>query len=407
MVLSDLQRREAAILASYAVTSVLSRGRDFPEDEHPLRSAFQRDRDRIAHTTAWRRLEYKTQVFVNHEGDYYRTRLTHTIEVALIARTIARALQLNEDLVEAICFAHDLGHPPFGHAGEAALNVAMQPYGGFEHNTQSLRIVEWLEERYPGFRGLNLTWEVREGMLKHPTHGGVLTPDALRLRPSGWPTLEGQLSDLADAVAYNAHDLDDGLRAGLLTWEELRGEPFLAELIAEVEGLHEGLPASVLRHQLVRRVIDTQVNDLVAHTAANIERLGLETLADVQTAPERIVTFTPPMAHRHTELKRFLRRYLYEHPRVERMGQDAAVVIAWLFDSFMRDPAHLPPPVQVRLAEGDDPVPRIICDYIAGMTDRFALHEFAALGGDMGQLAPAWLTHGKELGNDPLQAESL
>ena len=187
----------------------------------------------------------------------------------------------------------------------------------------------------------------------------------------------------------------------------MRRDPFLADLIAEVEGQHDGLPSSVLRHQLVRRVIDTQVNDLVEHTGANIERLGIDTLADVRDAPERIVTFTPPMGHRHTELKRFLRRNLYEHPRVERMGEDAAVVIAWLFDSFMREGQRLPPPVQVRLAEGADPAPRIICDYIAGMTDRFALHEFAALGGDMTQLAPAWLTHGKELGGDPAGAEAL
>jgi dGTPase len=297
---------------------------------------------------------------------------------------------LNEDLVEAICFAHDLGHPPFGHAGEAELHRRMAPYGGFDHNTQSLRIVEWLEERYPGFRGLNLTWEVRDGMLKHPTHGGALTPDAQRLRPRGWPSLEGQVSDLADAIAYNAHDLDDGLRAGLLHWEDLRRDPFLAELIAAVERDHAGLPANVLRHQLVRHAIDTQVTDLITQTEANLRRLGVATLADVRAAAERVAVFSPAMAQRHTDLKRFLRRNLYDHPRVERMGQDAATVVGWLFAAFMRDAGRLPPPVQARLAEGADPAPRIICDYIAGMTDRFALHEFIALGGDLAALAPAW-----------------
>ena len=380
--MSAIREREAVLLAPYANHSAESRGRDFPEEEHPLRSAFQRDRDRIVHTTAWRRLEYKTQVFVNHEGDYYRTRLTHTIEVALIARTIARALALNEDLVEAICFAHDLGHPPFGHAGEAALNRAMAPFGGFEHNRQSLRIVEWLEERYPGFRGLNLTWEVRDGLLKHAGPGVEPTPEARRLRPSGWPSLEGQVSDLADAIAYNAHDLDDGLRAGLLRWDDLRRDPFLAECLAAVEPAEAAWPANVLRHQLVRYVIDVQVVDLIARTEENLAQAGIATVAAVRAAPERLAAFSPALGQRHADLKRFLRRNLYEHPRVERMGQDAAVILARLFEGFQRDPARLPAPVRARIAEETDPPARVICDYIAGMTDRFARSEFVALGDD-------------------------
>jgi len=361
--------REALGLAPYAASAARSRGRSHPEDEHPYRSPYQRDRDRIVHTNAFRRLEYKTQVFVNHEGDHYRTRLTHTIEVSLIARTLARALCLNEDLAEAIALAHDLGHPPFGHAGEAVLDELLRGHGGFEHNGQSLRIVEVLEARYPGFRGLNLTWEVREGLAKRQWFG----PDGQGA------TLEAQFCDLADAVAYDAHDVDDGLRSGLLRWSQLRGLAIWRQpRLSGADGL---LPAGddVGRHQRIRGLIDCLVSDLVEQTAANVQRLGIATYGDLRRAGP-VAAFSPEVDADRRQLEAFLQGRLYRHPRVVEARRGAEHVIRELFNAYRSDPRLLPDATRRRI--GEDSLERVVCDYVAGMTDRFALNEHARVFGE-------------------------
>lgn len=371
----DYEEREARFLAPYGFKSRESRGRAMPEDEHPYRTAFQRDRDRILHTTAFRRLEYKTQVFVIYEGDYYRTRLTHTLEVAQIGRTLARALGANEDLLEAICLAHDLGHPPFGHAGEATLNALMAGHGGFDHNRHSLRIVDFLEQRFPEFRGLNLTWEVREGIVKHETEYDVA--DAAGFEPEKRGTLEAQLANPADEIAYNAHDLDDGLRSGLIAPRDLEGITWW-ERLKESIGWPGGQFTELIRHRLIRRFIGLLVTDLVTETHRRLGMWRPNSPEDVRNLPENIVAFSPEVQRMNQELKRFLLERLYRHPRVIRMQKKAERVVTELFEAYVAEPAQLPLEVQARLEEGED-LYRVVCDYIAGMTDRFALQEYAKM----------------------------
>lgn len=371
----EYEEREARVLAPYGFKSRESRGRAVPEDEHPYRTAFQRDRDRILHTTAFRRLEYKTQVFVIYEGDYYRTRLTHTLEVAQIGRTLARALGTNEDLVEAICLAHDLGHPPFGHAGEATLNALMAGHGGFDHNRHSLRIVDFLEQRFPEFRGLNLTWEVREGIVKHETEYDIA--DAAGFEPEKRGTLEAQLANPADEIAYNAHDLDDGLRSGLITPRDLEGIAWW-ERLKESIGWPGDAFTELIRHRLIRRFIGLLVTDLINETHRRLEMWKPDSPEAVRCLPENVVAFSPEVQRMNRELKTFLLERLYRHPRVIRMQKKAERVVTELFQAYVAEPAQLPLEVQARLEEGED-LCRVVCDYIAGMTDRFALQEYAKM----------------------------
>jgi len=356
--------------------SARSRGRAHPEPEHRLRTAFQRDRDRIVHSTAFRRLEYKTQVFVNHEGDYYRTRLTHTVEGAQITRTIARALRLNEDLAEAVVLAHDLGHTPFGHAGERVLDGLMAPYGGFEHNAQSLRIVELLEERYPDFPGLNLTWEVREGIVKHSSEYD--RPLVKLFDPELAPCLEAQIADFADEIAYNCHDIDDGLQSGMLQPEAMEQVDLWREHFAAARARWPDAPFSLLRYQTVRRILDAMVSDLVASVESELARREIRTVDDVRAARPRLVAYSETMAPRIRQLKDFLMAQLYTHVRVTRMGMKAKTVITGLFETYLEEPRQMPPHVHAQIARGDDKA-RVIADYVAGMTDRFALDEYKKL----------------------------
>ena len=359
--------------ASYAAHSSQTRGRRHAEPSAAPRSEFQRDRDRIIHSTAFRRLEYKTQVFVNHEGDLFRTRLTHSLEVAQIGRTIARILQLNEDLVEAVALAHDLGHTPFGHAGQDALNACMREHGGFEHNLQSLRVVDLLEERYAEFDGLNLTFEAREGILKHCSlgHAEKLGDVGERFLNRQQPSLEAQIANLADEIAYNNHDVDDGLRSGLITEEQLAEVQLFARHQGEVRGLYPALSGRRVVTETVRRMINTLILDLVNTTRINIENSGVQTLDDVRAAPP-LAAFSPALLDEHRELKRFLHRHLYRHYKVARMSAKAGRIISDLYTAFTGDARLLPPEHQERESlEGA----RAVADYIAGMTDRYAIRE--------------------------------
>lgn len=370
----QLERIEEAALAPYGVKSGQSRGRVYPEDEHPYRTAFQRDRDRIIHTTAFRRLEYKTQVFVNYEGDYYRTRLTHTLEVAQIARTIARALGANQDLTEGISLAHDLGHTPFGHSGEETLNALMVDKGGFDHNHQSLRIVEALEKRYPEYWGLNLTWEMREGIIKHETEYDKGT--AVGYEPDKEASLEAQIVNVADEIAYNSHDLDDGLRAGILFPGMLQGLALWEELLDQLN--LKGAPFDELaRHRLVRRLIGIEVTDVVQETARRIQEHNLASPEDVRDLGQAVVGFSTEMTGKNREWKDFLLANFYRHYRLVRMAQKARNTITDLFDAYMDNPAQLPFPVDKTASEAE--LARVVCDYIAGMTDRFAVQEHQKL----------------------------
>lgn len=364
-------------LAPYAACDDNSRGRRFPEDSPHGRSQFQRDRDRIVHSTAFRRLEYKTQVFVNHEGDLFRTRLTHSIEVAQIARSIARALRVNEDLAEAVSIAHDLGHTPFGHAGQDALNECMRDYGGFEHNLQSLRTVDLLEERYGAFDGLNLTFETREGILKHcsPARARELGELGQRFLDRTQPTIEAQICNLADEIAYNNHDVDDGLRSGLITLEQLEEVPIFARFRREVVDLYPQIAGRRLIHEAIRRMINAQVIDLVGETTGRIEAVAPRSIDDVRAGPV-LVAYSETMRAEQLKLKQFLRDNLYRHYQVLRMTAKARRIIAELFGAFMDDPRLLPP--QYQLMARDDK-PRAIADYIAGMTDRYAMREHRRL----------------------------
>jgi dGTPase len=373
----DLEELEARSLAPCAMLSRQSRGRRVAEPEHPMRTCFQRDRDRIIHSAAFRRLEYKTQVFVNHEGDYYRTRLTHTMEAAQVTRTVARALGLNEELAEAVALAHDLGHTPFGHAGERILDELMKPYGGFDHNAQSLRTVDWIEVRYPGFRGLNLTFEVREGIIKHSHFHD--RPAAKEFDPSTYPCLEAQIVDLADEIAYLAHDVDDGARAGMLTAEDLARSELYREANAQAKEVSRGADPRVERYQTVRRIIDAMATDLVATIAASLEREGIACVDDVRRAGRAIAGFSPAMAERVEELKQIMRERLYRHYRVVRMTEKAGRVLARLFDAYMSEPRQMPLHVLARHEREGEDLARVVADYIAGMTDRFALDEYKKL----------------------------
>jgi dGTPase len=365
-------------LARYAVDDANSRGRAFAEPRPKARSEFQRDRDRIVHSTAFRRLEYKTQVFVNHEGDLFRTRLTHSIEVAQIARSIARALRLNDDLAEAIALAHDLGHTPFGHAGQDALNECMQAHGGFEHNLQSLRIVDRLEERYGAFDGLNLMFETREGVLKHcsPARARDLGELGRRFLEGRQPSLEAQICNLADEIAYNNHDVDDGLRSGLLTLEQLEGVTLFARHAAEADAEFPEISSRRRVHETIRRMIDAQVTDLLAESARNIDVAAPETLADVHAAPP-LIAFTDAMRAENRALKGFLRDHLYQHFEVLRMTSKARRIISDLFAAFVSDPRLLPPQYQEMAVAAT--VQRATADYIAGMTDRYSMKEHRRL----------------------------
>lgn len=360
-------------LASYAVSEAVSKGRRVPEGLPTARSEFQRDRDRVIHSTGFRRLEYKTQVFVNHEGDLFRTRLTHSIEVAQIARSLARALSLNEDLVEAISLSHDLGHTPFGHAGQDALNDCMKNHGGFEHNLQSLRMVDLLEEHYAEFDGLNLMYETREGILKHCslTNAKQLGELGERFLAKKQPSLEAQLCNLADAIAYNNHDVDDGLRSGFLSLDQLEQVDAFSRHSAALRAEYPGLAGRRLIHETIRRMINAQAVDLISETRRNIEEYAIRTLGDVRNAPP-LVAFGPAMQREQLQLQQFLRENLYWHFRVLREMSKAKRVISELFDAFMQDVRLLPPQYQARTREDK---PRAIADYIAGMTDRYAMKE--------------------------------
>ena len=367
----------AADKAPYAAGPANSRGRRIREPAPRGRTEYQRDRDRIIHSTAFRRLEYKTQVFVNHEGDLFRTRLTHSLEVAQIGRSVARHLRLDEDLTEAITLAHDLGHTPFGHTGQDALNACMKPYGGFEHNLQSLRVVDVLEQRYGAFDGLNLTFETREGILKHcalknaRTLGDVGERFIKRQRPG----LEAQIANLADEIAYNNHDVDDGLRSELLDMEQLSTVAIFRRHMRAALRKFPKIEGRRLVHETVRRMIDTLVTDLIRQSTANVRDLAPESVEDIRRAPS-LIRFSDRIQREQAELKRFLHINLYRHYRVSRMSSKARRIISDLFEAFLAEPGLLPPEFQAR-AQQDRP--RAIADYIAGMTDRYAIVEHRRL----------------------------
>ncbi len=370
-------------LAPWASRPGLSRGRRYPQPPAPTRSEFQRDRDRIVHSSAFRRLVYKTQVFVNHEGDMFRTRLTHSLEVAQLARAIARALNLEEDLAEAIALAHDLGHTPFGHAGQDALNACMAAHGGFEHNLQSLRVVDVLEQRYPDYDGLNLCFETREGILKHCSlsnarrieqaePGGV----ARRFLDGTQPSLEAQLTNLADEIAYNAHDLDDGVRSGLLTLEQVAAEPLAARFHAQALAEHPKLQGRRLLYETIRRMLSEQVYDVIRHTRAALAEAAPASADAARAAPAPLVRFGSDMRAQSSALKSFLFANLYRHPQVEATMQAARQIVRELFAAYCADPAQMPASFAAR-AERE----RAVADFIAGMTDRFAISEHERLTG--------------------------
>lgn len=379
-----LEAHEAQTLAPYAAHAAQSRGRAFAENESVFRTAFQKDRDRVIHTTAFRRLEYKTQVFVNYEGDYYRTRLTHTLEVVQVAKSICRALGLNEDLGETIALSHDLGHPPFGHAGERVLNELMElaaanalppnDPGGFDHNRQSLRIVTYLEKRYPGFRGLNLTWETREGIVKHETLYDV--PSAQGYEPQYRPTLEAQIVNLADEIAYNAHDLDDGLRSGLLSPLQLTEVPLLRELCADL-GLSFERFDELSRRVFIRELLGYIITDCIRATHQRLQERNIANLNHVKAQSEPLAVYSPALQAQLKQLRAFLFANLYRHHHVVRQVNKAKHVLERLFAAYTTEPLMLPP--SVREAVESEGVHRAVCDYLAGMTDRYALEDYAKL----------------------------
>jgi dGTPase len=368
------EEREERALAPYAMPSRRSRGRAHPEEEDPYRTMFQRDRDRITHSSAFRRLEYKTQVFVNQEGDYYRTRLTHTMEVAQIARTVARMLGLNEDLVEAVSLSHDLGHTPFGHSGEATMSALMRDHGGFNHNLHGLRIVDLIERRYPRFPGLNLSYEAREALARHA--GGVPAPAGFDPGPVA-PLLEAQVVDLADSIAYTHHDMDDALTAGIFGEKELREVPILDRAFAEVERREPGLGGKVRWYQAINLLLTAAIRDLVATTAARLEEHRVRSGEDVRALGRPIVGFSETMQRDQDDLGRFMLRSFYQHYRVIRMARKARRVLEELFREYVRNPEELPPHFQRWVEEVG--LERGVCDYIAGMTDRQAQGEYRKL----------------------------
>jgi dGTPase len=374
------------VLEAYACHSGQSRGRRHAEAPAPTRNDFQRDRDRIVHSTAFRRLVYKTQVFLNHEGDLFRTRLTHSLEVAQLGRSIARSLGLNEDLVEAVALAHDLGHTPFGHAGQDSLNACMQDHGGFEHNLQSLRVVDFLEERYPEFDGLNLTFETREGILKHCARRNALLIEAQepggiahRFLNGTEPSLEAQLCNLADAIAYNAHDIDDGVRSGLLTLSQMDEVPLFAHYktltLQQHPGLLDASKARRLLYETIRRMLSDQVYDVIDVTRANLKKQKPQS-ADEARQAGALVAFGPEMAGRVQDMKSFLFKHLYRHPQVMEMTNNAQTVVRELFDAYLGRPQEMSSDFSRR-----EETPRAVADYIAGMTDRYAAREHERLTG--------------------------
>jgi len=370
-----LEEREDLLLAPWASRSRESRGRRHPEAEPSHRTAFQRDRDRIIHATAFRRLEYKTQVFIYHEGDHYRNRLTHSLETAQIGRSLARMLALNEDLIETVALAHDLGHPPFGHAGERVLDGMMREWGGFEHNRQSLRVVEIIEHRYPRFRGLNLSWEAREGLAKH--HTDFDTTDSSEYAPGVLPSLEAQVVNLADEIAYTAHDLDDGITSELISFRSLHEAPLWEECFREAEAAAPGEPARLMCAGAIRGLIGLLVADCAVATLGALEELGIRCPDEARTATRQACCFSPAMATRFQELKDFLNRTLYHHYRVRRMEVKAERVLSELFSAYVDDPDLLPPGFRIHV-DCSSPE-RIICDYLAGMTDRYSIREYQKL----------------------------
>lgn len=372
----EIESRELLFLAPYAAKSTESLGREHAESECPFRPAFQRDRDRIIHSEAFRRLEYKTQVFVNHEGDYYRTRLTHSLEVAQISRGIARTLGLNEDLAEAIALAHDLGHTPFGHRGEEVLNRLMQGHGGFEHNRQSYRVVTHLERRYPAFNGLNLTYEVREGIAKHS--GEYDNPNIPEFPDKGYPTLEAQVVDVSDEIAYMNHDIDDGLQSKMITFEQLEAIDLWREQLTESRRCSPNLREKLQKYQTIRRLIHLLITDIKETAEKRIAELSLTTFDDVRTSAKDVVRFSEPMKKKTRELLSFLYDNLYRHHHVERMAQKSERILTDLFENYLSNPRTLPATLCAVIKEGGN-THRHICDYIAGMTDRYALDEHARL----------------------------
>jgi dGTPase len=370
----DIEKIESAILAPYAIKSAGSLGRKYPEAKSASRTAFQRDRDRIIHTSAFRRLEYKTQVFVFHEGDHYRNRLTHTLEVSQLGRSIARALGANEDLTEAICLAHDLGHPPFGHAGEYALNKLMKDNGGFNHNTQSYRIVTKLEKSYANYHGLNLTYETREGIIKHETEYDK--SEISDFDPDKRASLEAQIANVADEIAYNAHDLEDGLRATLFRKNDLEDLNIWRTLAVDISWKDSQFD-DVSRRELIRELIGLMVSDVVETTAAEISAKDIDSPEELQLRQENVVNYSPELSKQIRELKDFLYQRMYRHYRLMRMQTKAERFIAEIFQSYVKEPRMLPAKIQERMA--NVPLEQVITDYIAGMTDRYALDEWEKL----------------------------
>ncbi len=371
----DPREREESLLAPYAMASRRSRGRVHPEEETRNRTVFQRDRDRVVHCTAFRRLEYKTQVFVNHEGDHYRTRLTHTLEVAQISRSVARSLGLNEDLVEAIALSHDLGHPPFGHAGEEKLDELMKQEGGFNHNRHSLRVVDLLERRYPEFPGLNLSWEIRESIVKHS--GPYDNPDHADFEPAWQPLLEAQLADIGDSLAYDTHDLDDALRSGLLTLADLQGLELWGRAEEQVRGRWPDIDTRRLIARTVSRLIDTQIGDLVEESRGRLEARGFSSVDDVRAADRKGIAFSADLQVEKSAMQKFLHERLYRHPRCVTMGEKGKRFIEAIFLEYLREPLQLPRGYRDRIE--NEGARRVICDYVAGMTDRFCLQEYQRL----------------------------
>jgi dGTPase len=364
-------------LAGYACSSALSRGRKHPEDFRDQRPAFERDRDRIIHCAAFRRLEYKTQVFVNHEGDYYRTRLTHSLEVAQIGRAIARKLRLNEELTEALALSHDLGHTPFGHTGEEVLNRLMNGKGGFEHNLQSFRVVDELEERYPGFNGLNLTWELREGIIKHASPFDVPGEAMAEFLPGVVPSIEGQIINYADEIAYNNHDIDDGLKSGYITLDMLERITLWSRVSAAVREKYPAIDDRRLVFQTISALIGLLIGDICSTITANLERFSIASLDDLRRVNRPVAHFGDEITMLNLELKRFLFDNLYRHHKVDKMRVKAEIFISRLFETYLQYPNLLPPKYRSRIERFG--LERTVCDYIAGMTDRFALDEYKRL----------------------------
>jgi dGTPase len=371
----EREKRERAELSEIGTLNSMSEGRQYPEGEHEYRLAFERDRDRIIHCSAFRRMEYKTQVFFYHEGDYFRTRLTHSLEVSQISRSVALALDLNETLAEAVALAHDLGHTPFGHAGERVMDGLMADDGGFEHNLQSLRVVDYLEERYPAFPGLNLTWEVREGIAKHSTD---YDQPEIAAFGDNQPTLEAQIVEIADEIAYNNHDLDDGLTSGMLELEELSSVTLWRIVSESIRSEIPNVSSTMLKHEGIRRIINMQVSDLIVNIGRKIDEMKVNNREDLGRAPMRAAAFSPEMEEMNRELKTFLRDNLYEHYRVIRMAEKAQRILTDLFNAYTDKPRQLPP-TTYRKIEKNESVKRVVCDYMAGMTDKFALEEYRKL----------------------------